>query len=167
MAIGAEVANMKDICKNERGVGTQAERTYDNGPMLVLDQFTNGYAKAELDALPQTVDSGGHDQCVEISCTGTDDESDQADQVAAYEEPTTAEQITQAAGDQEHCALGKGSGDVDPCCVLAWSNILRECQSLDEGCSQVKYLVDEGQNVGRQDQEYVCCDLSQTKALLW
>ena len=71
--------------------------TYDNRSVLVLDQFSNGNAKAQLDTFTQTVNSRSNDQCIDIRSTGTDDHSDQTNEIASDEEPSAAEEIAQAS----------------------------------------------------------------------
>lgn len=73
------------------------EYTYNHRPVLVLHQLSNGYTEAQLDAFAQAVNSRSDDQCVEILCAGTDDQSDQAYAIASNEKPTAAEQIAQAS----------------------------------------------------------------------
>lgn len=92
--------------------------------MLVLYQFADSHAEAQLDALSQSVNGRGDDEGVHVLCACTDDEADETDDITADEEPATTKKITQSSRDEEHCALCERSGDVDPCCVLAGTNVL-------------------------------------------
>lgn len=73
-------------------IGQEDERQ-DNRTVLVGNQFTNRDIEAQLNRLAQTVDGGTDDECLDIMRHSTHDDSDDGDDVAADEEPSSSEKV--------------------------------------------------------------------------
>ncbi|GKT56072.1 hypothetical protein ColTof4_13856 [Colletotrichum tofieldiae] len=61
--------------------------------MFVGNQLSHSHVEAELNRLTQAVHRGADDESLNIVCDGTDNDTDDGDDITSNKEPASAEKI--------------------------------------------------------------------------
>lgn len=65
-------------------------RTYNNGTVLIFDQFPNSDPETQLNAFSESVYSRRNNQSIDILSACSNDDSDKANEVSANKEPAAS-----------------------------------------------------------------------------